>query len=158
MPGAIRGFPGRVLSSERVCLLRLLFNDLLVLVGGEEGGFFCDAELDDPTLSVRVLVDVLGRIFEGGVDLDDLAAHRGVEVRYGLDALDGTEGFAGVEGSSLVRQFEEDDVAEFVLGVIRDAYGRGIALYADPLVAICVLKVFRYVQGSPLSSVALVER
>ena len=83
---------------------------------------------------------------------------RGVQVGDGLDALDGAEGLAGVEGGSLVGQLDEDDVAQFVLGVIRDAYGHGVALYADPLVALCVLKVFRYGQGSPLSSVALVER
>src|SRR5215204_6819126 len=152
MPGAF------VLASEKVCLLRFLLHDLLVLFGGEEVGFVCGPELDDPALTVGILVDVLGRIFESGVDLDDLAADRGVQVGDGLDALDGAEGLAGVEGSSLVRQLDEDDVAQFVLGVIRDAYGRGVARYADTTVALCVLKVFRYVQGSPLSSFALVER
>ena len=67
-------------TSGKVCLLRLLFDDLLVLFGREEVGFVCGAEPDDPALAVGVLVDVLGRIFEGGVDLDDLAANRHVQV------------------------------------------------------------------------------
>ena len=100
MPGAIRGsWDAFVLASEGKCVLRFLLHDLLVLFGGEEVGFVCGAEFDDPALTVGVLVDVLGRIFECGVDLDDLAAHRGVQVGDGLDALDGAEGLAGVEGA-----------------------------------------------------------
>src|SRR5215216_1813917 len=143
--------PGRrsPVFTEKGFLLRLLLHDRLILFGGEEVGFVFGAEFDDPALTVGVLVYVLGCIFEGGVDLDDLTADRGIKVGDGLDALDGAEGFAGVECVSLLWQLDEDDIAEFVLGVIRDAYRCGVALYADPLVALCVLKVFRYVQGSP---------
>src|SRR5829696_6072017 len=142
---------------EKGSLLRLLFDDLLVLFGGEGVFLLRGVELDDPTFAVGVVVYLLRRIFQCRVDLDDLAADRRVQVGDGLDALDGAEGIAGIESGPLVWQLDEDDVAEFVLGVFRDPYGRGAVLHADPLVAPGVLKVIRYTQGSPLSF-AFVER
>src|SRR3712207_3466817 len=75
-------------------------------------------------------------------------ADRGVEVGDGLDGLEGAEGVPGLEGGALLGQLDKDDIAELVLGVIRDADGGGVALGADPLVAPGVLKLLRYAQGS----------
>src|SRR5918994_1936843 len=138
--------------------LRFLFDDLLVLFGGEKVGFFGGAELDDPAFPVGVVVDLLRRILQRRVDLDDLAAYRRVKGGDGLDALDGAEGVAGPDGDPHIGQLHEDHVAQFLLGMVRDAYGHGTVLRADPLVALRVLKVVRYAQGSPLSSLAFIER
>src|SRR5918994_3857858 len=69
--------------------LRFLFDDLLVLFGGEKVGFFGGAELDDPAFPVGVVVDLLRRILQRRVDLDDLAAYRRVQVGDGPYALRG---------------------------------------------------------------------
>jgi hypothetical protein len=120
---------------------------LLVVGGGEEVSLVRDAELDDPAVAVGVFVDLLGAVIEGLVDLDDLAADRGVDVRDGLDGLDGAEGVSGVEGGARFGELDEDDVAELILGVVGDADGGGVVLGADPFVALGVLKLLRYAQG-----------
>src|SRR3712207_3389449 len=72
----------------------------------------------------------------------------------GLDGLDGAEGVPGVEGVALLGQLDVDDVAELLLGVVGDADGGGIVLSANPLVALGVLKLLRYVQLAPPLAIA----
>ena len=55
--------------------------------------------LDDPTFSVRILVDHAGVGGKGGVDFRYRAGYGSVQFRHRLDGFDGAEAFAGSLGA-----------------------------------------------------------
>src|ERR1019366_10612 len=82
------------------------------------------------------------------VEIDDFARDRRVDVRYGFHRLHRADGFslihvlAGFQGLSAVLEVHVDDIAQFVLGVIRDADGARIAFHVHPLVFLGVPVIF----------------
>jgi len=119
-----------------------------------------ELDLDHPALVLGALVDELGRLDQGLVDLDDLAADGRVHVAGGLDRLDDAEGgclqgklkrlkeaerdrrTALLKGLADVRQLGVDNDAQLVLRVVRDADGADAVVDADPLVCEGVLLGF----------------
>ena len=85
-----------------------------------------------PAARVRLGVHEAGIVGGGLVDFHDLAAHGRVDVAGGLDGFDDGAGFAGGELAAHGGQFDEDDVGEFVLGVVGDADGGDVASEAHP--------------------------
>ena len=93
-------------------------------------------DLDEPAVLERRRVDEVRRVLERAVDLDDLARDRRVDVRRGLDRLDGPEGLALLDLVADLGQVDEDDVAERVRRVVRDADRRDAAVDLGVLVAL----------------------
>ena len=62
-----------------------------------------------------------GLSLSAGVDLDDLACHRRVQLGHGLHRLDRAERLARFSVRADLRQLDVDDVAELLLGVVGDA-------------------------------------
>ena len=89
------------------------------------------AGFDRPSLIIQsscgLLVDRFGVVLEGGVHLDDFAAHRREQLGHRLDRLDRAERLAGRDRAADVRQLHEDDVAELLLRVVGDADLGGVA-------------------------------
>ncbi len=85
---------------------RLLLDHFLVLLGRKEAALAGDPEPEDPTLTVGILADPLRGIVQRAVDLDDLAAHRGIEIIDALDGPDGAESVAGLKGCAFLGQLE----------------------------------------------------
>ena len=73
-----------------------------------------ELDLDQPTLAVRVLVDLLGRVRERLVDCGDLAGEWGDHVRDGLDRLDLGIGLVLGDLIAGLGRLIEDDLAERV--------------------------------------------
>src|ERR1051325_9788100 len=68
-------------------LLRLLAQERLIRLGGEQGLHLrgiAERHLDHPALVVGILVDVLGRVGERRVHLEDGAGERREEIGHGL--------------------------------------------------------------------------
>ncbi len=76
---------------------------------------------EDPTFPVRVVVQALGCVGQLGVDLDDRAGQRGVDVGHGLGRLDLGHLLPGGDHGAHVGRLDEDHVAQSVLGVVGDA-------------------------------------
>src|SRR5215218_194575 len=56
------------------------FKHLRVLLGGEEVSLVRDAQANHPAIPVGVFVNLLGSVFECGIDLDDLTTDRSNQV------------------------------------------------------------------------------
>src|SRR3954471_6914394 len=93
-----------------------------------------EPDLDHPAVAIGVVVDVLGRVAESEVDLDDLAAERRHDVGDRLDGLHLGVGLAGGDGRADLRRIEEHDLAQGVLGVPGDPEDGGVAVDAGPVV------------------------
>lgn len=104
-------------------------------------------EFEDPTGSIGIGIDEGGVIGKGGIDFDDLAIGGGVDVGGGFDGLDHSGGSFGMDDAADVGEFDEDDVTEFVLGVIGDADGADVAIDVEPLVGFGVAEVAGDVHG-----------
>src|SRR5690242_8047582 len=93
-----------------------------------------ELDLHHPAGAVRILVNRFRGLFEGGIDLDDLARNRREEIGNGLHRLDRAERLALLDLLPLRREFDEHNVAQLALRVIGDADDAHGALGADPLV------------------------
>src|SRR3954452_2434646 len=93
-----------------------------------------EADLHQPAVAVRLLVDLLGRVAEGLVGLGDLAGQRRDHVRDSLDRLDLGVGGVLLDLGSHGRRVEEDELAELVLRKPRDAERCGVAVDTRPVV------------------------
>ena len=82
------------------------------------------------------------------VDLDDLAGHRRIDFARRLDALDHRRLAALGHCLADRRQFDEDDIAQLLLGVVGDADGGDVAIDSDPFM---VLGVMLWLIGYSLS-------
>src|ERR1700674_4731828 len=100
------------------------------------GIIFHGSQLDDPALSVGVLVDVLGVILQFLVDLRPLAPNRAVEIGGRLYRFDDAKPGAGIELLPNRRQLEIDDIAKLRLGIFADPHRRRVAIFLDPLVGL----------------------
>src|SRR3954451_10243868 len=106
-------------------------------------GLVGELDLDHPAVAVRIVVDVLGRVAQAEVDLDDLAAERRDDVRDRLDGLDLSVGLPGGDGRADLRRVEEHDFAQGVLGVPGDPEDGGVAVDFGPV----VLRVVQQIGG-----------
>jgi hypothetical protein len=88
---------------------------------------------DDP-VGESVLVEELGLIFEGFVDLYDGAADRGDEVAGSLDALYGAKLFACGDFVVHFGHVNIHDIAQSVLSIVRNTNVTKFAFYANVLV------------------------
>src|SRR5204863_1846672 len=123
-----------------------LLQERLVLLGRQELvplGLVRGLDEDHPALAVGVRVHRLRLLRELGVGLDDLAGDGREEVGNRLDRLDDAEGLARRHLGADLRQLDEDDVAELLLGVRGDADAHAVALLLRPLVLARVLEVLR---------------
>lgn len=114
-------------------------------------------EIVRPTLLLWALVDEVRLVVERRVDLTDLSAERRVDLRGGLDGLNGAALLCEQESARETlhtrdtattpltalgdvgahsREFDENDVAERLLGVVGDADGRDASVRVEgrPLV------------------------
>src|SRR5437667_12663846 len=107
-----------------------------VLTGVQERGSLARiGELqENHPARVRILVDGLRLVLEGGVDLEHLARHRGVELRHRLDRLDRAERLARLQLGADFRQLDIDHVPELLLRVIGDPDLSSVPGEIDPLV------------------------
>ena len=131
---------------ELLAVTRLSGDLFGVGVGGEEGlGFFgfCEFEFEEPAFAVGIGVDEGGVGDDGVVNGGDLPADWSVDVAGGFDGFDYRAGFAGFYFPADGREFDKDNVGEFVLGVVGDAYGGYLALSADPFVRFGVSQIRR---------------
>lgn len=116
-------------------------NPARVLVRGEQTqkpGWFGEAEFEEPPGSIRVGVHQGGIVNDSLIGFDDLAAEWGIDVTGGLDRFDYSTAFTGLELAAYCWQFDENDVSQFLLGVVSDAHRRDIAGHADPLMRLGV--------------------
>src|SRR5207249_3867688 len=97
----------------------------------------------EPAVAVRVLVDLLRRVGERLVDLDDLARERRDDIGDRLHRLDLGVRLILADRLADLRRVEEHDLAELVLGVPGDAEGGRVALDARPVVLGVVLEIVR---------------
>ena len=91
---------------------------------------------------MRIFVQFFGRIGQHAVDFRDLAADRRVDVGDRFHRFHRAEGLALFQMRADLRQIHVDDVAQFLLGVVGDADGAGIALHEHPLVFLGVAEIF----------------
>ena len=88
---------------------------------------------DDP-VGESVLVEELGFIFEGFVDLNYGAADRGDEVAGSLDALHGAKLFACGDFVVNFGHVNIHDITQSVLSIVRNTNVTKFAFYANVLV------------------------
>jgi hypothetical protein len=100
-----------------------------------------DPYLHHPTVSVRFLIDEFRFGCEAIIDFHYFAIARSVEVRRGLDRLDDAKRLAEVKGGPDGRQLHEHDVAEGILGVMRNPDDGVIACVTEPFVLFRVPEV-----------------
>ena len=107
----------------RVIATTGLLDQIGVLRGVEQrAGLAGLGELEhDHPAAVRIGVDRLRLVLQRGVDLDDFAGDRRVQLRDRLDRFDGAERLALLERGADLRQLDVDDVAELLLRVVGDA-------------------------------------
>ena len=98
------------------------------IVGGGE------PDLDQPPVAVRILVEQLGIVHHGVVDLDHLARDGREHLGDRLDRLDRAELVVGVEHLADLRQLHEHHLAQLLLRELGDAEHAEIVLDAEPLV------------------------
>src|SRR3984885_9529286 len=111
----------------------------LFLVGGlihqaAEFAAIRNLQLEEPGLVGGVGIDQRRLAREFGVDLQYLARNRRIDVGGGLDRFHDGGGFCLLQGAADLRQFDEYDVAELGLRVIRHPDGSDIAFDAEPFV------------------------
>src|SRR6266851_4782912 len=115
-----------------------LFAGLLsVLFGGQQlvdFGGVGRTNFDDPASFVRIVVDALRLVDQVGVDFDDFARDRRVQVRGCFHRLDDSEGLARLDLVAHFGQLDIDNVAQLVLGEGGDADHVQLAVGFDPLV------------------------
>src|SRR5262249_41862092 len=131
-----------------------LRDELLVLLRGQELvplGLARRLDNEHPSLAVGILVDGLGLLSELAVDLDDLARDRRKEVRHRLDRLDHAKILRRRHLGADLRELDEDDVAELLLRVRRDADADALPFLLGPLVLTRVSEVLGNVRHSFLS-------
>src|SRR5262249_56782274 len=105
MVASIRATSASVWARYRTRSVLLLRDELAVGLGVHqlaELALVAELDLQHPALVVRVVRQVLGRVAERGVDLDDLARQRGVDVRHRLDALDTADDVVLADGLALL--------------------------------------------------------
>src|ERR687891_1995217 len=124
---------------------RSLFVEQLPVGGGVEQlvrlGGVGEADLHEPALAVRVLVDRLGLLDHLAVHLDDLARQRRDHVRDGLDGFDLPVALVPGKRAAFVRGLVVDDLAERVLGVPRDPERGRVPLDPGPVVLAVIPEV-----------------
>src|SRR5664279_2732871 len=91
-------------------------------------------DLNHPTAVVGVLVHVLGRILQRGVDLHDFARNRSQKIRYGLQRFHRTDRLVLLEHFTFARQIDLRDVAKLVHGELGDAHGHQVVFGTGPFV------------------------
>lgn len=79
-----------------------------------------DLNLCNPALALRASIDGLGLIIEDNVTADDLARDGGEHVRSGLDRLNGPDGLASGNLKVGLGEFNIDNLAQGVGGVVGD--------------------------------------
>ena len=99
--------------------------------------------LHDP-VAEGVLIDQLGLVLKGLVDLNDRTGDGAHQVAGGLDALHGTEIVLGGELVIYLRHIDIDDIAQALLCVVGDTYIGLVALNLHILVALAVVEPFNY--------------
>src|SRR5687768_4670520 len=118
---------------------------LLFLAGGELGVLLGvhqplqvvgrrEPDADQPAVAVRVVVEQLGVVGQGRIDLDDLPGHRSVDLGHRLDRLDGADLLVGVEDLAQLGQLDEHHLAQLLLREVGDAQGADLVLDPDPFV------------------------
>src|SRR4051812_41639972 len=83
---------------------------------------------------MRVLIERLRCFREERIHFRDLTRDRRVDIRDGLDRLDGADNIALRHRGADLWQVYIYDVAEFMLSMVRNADGSYAAVYGDPLV------------------------
>src|SRR3954464_2116110 len=99
--------PGEALSVSTLHVLLALLglhHDFQIVRGGEP-------DLDQPALAVGILVEELGIVHHGGVELGGLAPEGRERRGHGLDRLDRAELVGGVEHLADLRQLHEPHLA-----------------------------------------------
>ena len=91
--------------------------------------------------SCGLLLTVSGFSLERAVDLGDFAADRCIQLRYGLDRLNGAEDVALRQLAANLGQLEIHHIAKLFLRVIRDAHARVAAGELHPFVIFRVLEI-----------------
>src|SRR5436305_126266 len=122
--------PGEPLSFSTLHVLLVLLglhHDFQIVRGGEP-------DLEQPALAVGTLVEELGIVHHGVVDLDDLARDGREHLGHGLDRLDRAELVIGVEHLADLRQLHEHHLAQLLLRELGDPEHAEIVLDAKPLV------------------------
>jgi hypothetical protein len=89
-------------------------------------------ETDHPTSAVRLAVDELGLRAQVGVQRYDLAGGGCIKVARRLDRFDDPEGLGSPEPPSDLGQLDEDDVAQLIGGIGRDAHDGLVAVDPEP--------------------------
>jgi hypothetical protein len=91
-------------------------------------------QFEEPAIAQWIRIDDRWIRHDRLVGLDDLAADRSVNVGRGLDGFHHCGRRAFFETFAGCRQLDKNQVAELLLGVLRDADDRHVAVNAKPLV------------------------
>src|ERR671919_2320618 len=97
-----------------------------------------DLDLAEPAGTFGVAVDQRRIVVQGIVRLDHPAADRRVDIACRLDALDNRHGGVLGDLAADLRQLDEHHVAQLLLGMVRDADRRDLAVDAHPFVLLGV--------------------
>src|SRR5208283_4210939 len=132
-PGVRRGSSGDSASARRFLLL---FRDEgLIRRGvqqGREFGGIREFHFHQPARAVRVGIQRLRLVLQRCVGLRQISACRSVNLAHRLDRFHRAKDLAGLQLGSGLGKFHEDDVAQFVLRVVRDADRGDAVLHNDP--------------------------
>src|SRR6266852_1778160 len=79
------------------------------------------AHFDQPRRAVRIGIDFLGRILKLAIGFDHLARRRRINIADGLYRLYRAKGLSDFDFRPGLGQFDEDHVAQFMLGVVGDS-------------------------------------
>src|ERR1022692_142663 len=89
---------------------------------------------------MRIFIHLLRGRGQGFIHASNGPRNRSVQIGHGFYRLDRTEGLACRNLRAHLGQFDEHDVAERILGVVRDADG---TVGGDPLMFFCIFPVGR---------------
>ena len=111
----------RLHSKRYLCI----FGESSVLLLGHQGALRLAADLDlcNPAVAFRVLVQVAGLLLQRAVDLGDGTSDRAENVRRRLDRFDSADGITSAYLEVNLGQFDVDDVAQSLRGVLGDSKG-----------------------------------
>src|ERR1019366_384137 len=98
-------------------------------------------DLDEPGCAVRVFVQLFGCGDQRFIGFNHLAAHGCIDIGHGFDGFHRAEALAGFELRAGLWQIDVDDVAEFMLRMIGDPEGGGVALEKYPFMLSGVAEV-----------------
>jgi len=107
-------------------------------------------DFDEPAIAEGVGVEGGGVVVQAGVDLNDLAADCGVDIRGCFDGFDLADAFAWLDFGSDGLHLDVGDVGELIDGKLGDAEREDVTIELVPFVGFGVLAIIGRIHGRSL--------